>query len=455
MSSREDDEYEDDYNEEMNSGSSSKNSEVEEVYFGEPLETRELEENMVHQNEEEIGDDEHQAILRVRQMKNVNVLKKNASAKERTIARQRGRVHKYNHYVYQKYTQTKWVPVMNEDTIRIAIDILNTSLQRINENIKPIVAQTLVRNYIYETSRGVQQFIQELALYLTVIDSAKEVRFNVLINELLQPTVNTGNVVMAVSENVEIFADNVIGQKIIEIQSRLYHLNNPTARRPTRPTNIIRLKPLKEIVLYTPSPKAVPTIQSSDEVHIEQNIESEYEGSDDFIFFMDILDDLQRQKTAMQLDQIRKGTKANRVTKKPRKKTGYQKIKEDVERTFRLKNKAKKMQKVEEDKMANQEEKAKREKEEKKANEKEKPTELKKRGRPAGKGGGKDKKTGGKQFSPYVPLMCSECNVSIAEEIHIQSIQQHVQDKISTYDKVQFCSWNCLDKYNFKSKKMT
>jgi hypothetical protein len=71
-------------------------------------------------------------------------------------------------------------------------------------------------------------------------------------------------------------------------------------------------------------------------------------------------------------------------------------------------------------------------------------------GRPAGSskgGGGSSKKhPGGKEFSPEV-IHCKFCN-NLIGEVQVRSMEQN---KKQEFDKVQFCSFTCLDNHKFQT----
>jgi hypothetical protein len=340
-------------------------------------------------------------------------------------------------------TSEKSLLVLNEKSIQISIDMLLGYLQRINSSIQPSVAQE-IESRIVERSEtgGINYFVNELAKYLTVFGYAREVHFDKLIGELSQPEVNITNVIQSVTDNASQFSENLLGQKRVEILNAINSVANPTARKQTTPSNILRLQPLKEIVLY------VPTITQVDEQVVmqaqEMAIQEEEEtSSSDFVFFMNILDTYQRQATQQQLTKM---TPMKAVKSKLKSKTKFETMQEDVNRIYRIRRESEKAFLAEQRKAEEQEQKRLFELAEK-AKAKTVVEPKKKPGRPAG--GSSKKHAGGKMLSPEI-ITCTYCKVEIGS-LQLRSMQQHSNNQ---FDKVQFCSFTCLNNHNFRSKKI-
>ena len=340
-------------------------------------------------------------------------------------------------------TSEKNLLVLNEKTIQISIDMLLGYLHRINSSIRPSVAEE-IESRIVERSEigGINYFVNELAKYLTVFGFAKEVHFDKLIGELSQPEVNVTNVIQSVTDNASLFSENLLGQKRGEIYNAINSVVNPTARKQTTPSNILRLQPLKEIVLYVPTQTQVDeqVVMEEQEVAIQEEEET---TSSDFVFFMNVLDTYQREGNQQKLNKM---IPMKAVKSKLKSKTKFETMQEDVNRIYRIRRESEKVFLAEQRKAEEQERKRLLELEEK-AKVKVVVEPKKKPGRPAG--GSIKKHAGGKMLSPEV-ITCTFCKVEIGN-IQLRSMQQHSNNQ---FDKVQFCSFTCLNNHNFRSKKI-
>ena len=354
-------------------------------------------------------------------------------------------------YKATKYTtmsSEKALLVLNERTITASIDLLLTYLHRVNDSIKQNVAQELESNIVEQTKTGgINTFINELAKYLTVIGYAKEVHFDKLIGELNQPQVNVRNIIQSVTDNFNQFSDQLLSQKKSEIQKTFNSVLNPTARVKTAPFNVMRLQPIQERVLYVPSsilPAEETTVM---EVIAEEELEEDNASSSDFLFFMDILDQYQRQGTKKDLDKLKPMKKHKSTSKEPRSKFG--KIQDDVNAMFRIRRDSEQRRLDEQRKIDEKDKQSKIKEEEKRLADLAKEKEPKKKpGRPPGKANEKLKKVGGKEFSPEVITTCTFCNVNVGS-VQLKSIQQYSNNEFS---EIKFCSFTCLNNHNFRSK---
>jgi len=341
----------------------------------------------------------------------------------------------------------KGLLVLNEKTIQVSIDVLQNYLLRINSSIEPSVAKEIQEKIVSEsTIGGVNYFVNELAKYLTVFGFAREVHFDKLLAELSQPRVNVANIVQSVTDNASNFSENLIGQKRSEIFNAMNSVLNPTLRTKTTPINITRLPPLKEVVLYVPTPQPdVPQEVIMEEQGQEIQEEEEYE-SPDFVFFMNVLDTYQRTANQQKLSQLTP-MKQQRKSKLKEPMSKFDKLRSDVQTAFRLRNDSELKAKAEEARLEEEERKRILEEQTKVDVVKE---PKRKPGRPPGSskgGGGKGPKhVGGKQFSPEI-IHCKFCN-NLIGEVQVRSIEQN---KKLEYDKVQFCSFTCLDNYKFQT----
>jgi hypothetical protein len=341
----------------------------------------------------------------------------------------------------------KGLLVLNEKTIEASIDVLSAYLQRINSSIKPSVAKEIETKIVEESSiGGISYFVNELAKYLTVFGFAKEVHFNKLLGELFQPEVNVANVVQSVTDNSSKFSDNLVGQKRMEIFNAMNSVANPTMRTRTAPSTVIRLQPIEEVVLYVPSVTQMQEEVVMEEQGAEIQEEEEFKTSSDFVFFMDVLDKYQRNASSQKLSTFKPMKKDKSKFKHDV--TKFEKIQKDVNTMFRIRNANELKAKEDEAKMLEAERKRLLALEEE-AKLKVVVKEKKKPGRPPGPS--KGSKPGGKQYSPTQEIIyCTFCKIAVGE-IQIRSMEQ---SKKMEYDKVQFCSFTCLDNHKFQSKKI-
>jgi hypothetical protein len=231
---------------------------------------------------------------------------------------------------------------LSEEVIDISVDMLHESMKRINPNISVGVANTIVRQFIIEETINVDDFIYELARYLLVFDNAREAGFTTLINELKHDQINTGNIVLAVSENYEYFSIQKFRETVLRIRNNFYNDLNPTARRKITQLNIERLREtIPERVFYEPSDMVDSDTQPLRERIIDMSeslvdSSTKMEKSADFAFLMGLLDDYQ-SSDAIDLFGSKKSEKKKRPSKRQMTK-GEKEVREKVKKDIRIKN---------------------------------------------------------------------------------------------------------------------